>query len=375
MTDYAIIPTADYKAACDAIREKTGKTDSIKSGDMATEIGGISGGGKKLIWGFRNIMGINEMGVDTSFDVAVIHLIEGKTYTVQLENETFKMVCKKKVYTYDGGPTYDYLYLGNFYLYDIHEPNTGEEFVFYEIYENGEFNSQFYVANPNWDIRNDYFVTFLVYDGEVADDCDHSMEDGLIEGTITEYRNDRVTKVVFSPVSKSNELVTSVDFPNAVEIGMEVFFGYNYGLQSVNLPKAKTIGDSAFGECYDLANVNIPNAETIGASAFAYDESIEILDLPKVTSIGYGAFLGAVSLRALVLRGEKVVQIAVPMLQATSILSDGGDFLGTGFIYVPRDLVNAYIESTTPIFNQAFRALEDYTVDGTITGELDMSKI
>jgi hypothetical protein len=42
---YSLIPTADYKAACDAIRAKTGKTDLIKSGDMATEIGGITGGG------------------------------------------------------------------------------------------------------------------------------------------------------------------------------------------------------------------------------------------------------------------------------------------------------------------------------------------
>jgi hypothetical protein len=35
---YSLIPTADYKAACDAIRAKTGKTDLIKSGDMAAEV-------------------------------------------------------------------------------------------------------------------------------------------------------------------------------------------------------------------------------------------------------------------------------------------------------------------------------------------------
>lgn len=40
---YSLIPTADYRAACDAIRAKTGKTDLIKSGDMAAEIGSISG--------------------------------------------------------------------------------------------------------------------------------------------------------------------------------------------------------------------------------------------------------------------------------------------------------------------------------------------
>lgn len=40
-TDFAILPAADYKAACDAIRAKTGKTGLIKSGDMAEEIIGI----------------------------------------------------------------------------------------------------------------------------------------------------------------------------------------------------------------------------------------------------------------------------------------------------------------------------------------------
>ena len=44
LTDYVIMPGADYQAACDAIREKTGKTAAIKSGDLASEIGGISGG-------------------------------------------------------------------------------------------------------------------------------------------------------------------------------------------------------------------------------------------------------------------------------------------------------------------------------------------
>lgn len=45
LTDYVIMPGQDYEDACDAIRAKTGKTDLIKSGEMATEIESISGGG------------------------------------------------------------------------------------------------------------------------------------------------------------------------------------------------------------------------------------------------------------------------------------------------------------------------------------------
>ena len=41
MTDYVIMPKEDYQAICNAVRNKTDKAELIKSGDMASEIGGI----------------------------------------------------------------------------------------------------------------------------------------------------------------------------------------------------------------------------------------------------------------------------------------------------------------------------------------------
>lgn len=41
LTEYVILPGADYKAACDALREKTGKTEGILSGNLAREIHGL----------------------------------------------------------------------------------------------------------------------------------------------------------------------------------------------------------------------------------------------------------------------------------------------------------------------------------------------
>lgn len=45
MADYAVMPKADYLDACNAIREKTGSTDVIKSGDMGTKIRAIETSG------------------------------------------------------------------------------------------------------------------------------------------------------------------------------------------------------------------------------------------------------------------------------------------------------------------------------------------
>lgn len=41
MADYAVMPLEDYQKACDAIRVRTGETDPIKSGELATEIENI----------------------------------------------------------------------------------------------------------------------------------------------------------------------------------------------------------------------------------------------------------------------------------------------------------------------------------------------
>lgn len=43
LKDYAIMPSSDYKAICDAVRKKTGSTELLKSGELAEAISGISG--------------------------------------------------------------------------------------------------------------------------------------------------------------------------------------------------------------------------------------------------------------------------------------------------------------------------------------------
>lgn len=43
MSKYAVMPLVDYVSACDVVREKTGTTDIIKSGELAEKINGISG--------------------------------------------------------------------------------------------------------------------------------------------------------------------------------------------------------------------------------------------------------------------------------------------------------------------------------------------
>lgn len=45
MAEYAVMPKSDYVDACDAVREKTGGTGAIKSGQLGGFIRSIVGGG------------------------------------------------------------------------------------------------------------------------------------------------------------------------------------------------------------------------------------------------------------------------------------------------------------------------------------------
>ena len=85
-------------------------------------------------------------------------------------------------------------------------------------------------------------------------------------------------------------------------------------------------------------------------------------------SIGVGAFSSA-PLKALILPGGTLVSLA-----NTNAINSINSV--NGYIYVPKSLIEDYKVATNwSAYADQFRVLEDYTVDGTTTGELDESKI
>jgi len=65
MTDMVMMPGADYQAICDAVRDKTGGTELLKSGELATLIAALGNGeepvqvpslsGRKVVSGTLNL--------------------------------------------------------------------------------------------------------------------------------------------------------------------------------------------------------------------------------------------------------------------------------------------------------------------------------
>jgi hypothetical protein len=109
----------------------------------------------------------------------------------------------------------------------------------------------------------------------------------------------------------------------------------------------------------------------VGNRALMGCTELETVVLPNVLSIANTAMYGCSKLVALALSHSSVVTLGnTDALKGTPIAN------GTGYIYVPSVLVPEYEVATNwNAYATQFRALEDYTVDGTVTGELDKGKI
>ena len=132
---------------------------------------------------------------------------------------------------------------------------------------------------------------------------------------------------------------------------------------------SQKIGDFAFINCNALTKVDFRAATSVGHNAFR-STTLSTVDLYSATTIE-NSFGYCSALKTLILRGGTVCALTnTNALNGTAIAN------GNGYIYVPSSLVNAYKGATNWSSKAAqFRALEDYTVDGTITGELDEAKI
>jgi hypothetical protein len=165
----------------------------------------------------------------------------------------------------------------------------------------------------------------------------------------------------------------SVDLPNVTTVDAHMFTDCT-SLVSANMPKLTVANDSTFRACTALESVVLPSATAlVEFSCFALCYALQFVDLPVCAEIkGSSHFQWDAALRALILRNTE----AVCTLANTASFNGSGIANGTGYVYVPKTLVSQYASASNwSTFSAQFRALEDYTVDGTITGALDETKI
>lgn len=135
----------------------------------------------------------------------------------------------------------------------------------------------------------------------------------IVDGSITEYRDDSLTSIRSYGLRGCTALET-VELPEVAEIGVNGFYGCS-ALKKVVFPKVTAIKSNTFNGCTELEYADFSNIESIASNAFNDCEN----------------------LTTLIIRSSSVCALAnVNAFGRTPISEDFGE------IYVPAALVDEY---------------------------------
>ncbi len=191
---------------------------------------------------------------------------------------------------------------------------------------------------------------------------DTTIEDGLINHTLSTYSNDRVSYIGYGTFYRSINL-TSISFPNVIEVGDYAFWGCTK-LASIDIPKLQIAGSYSFNgnsvinwvlpelitaESYAFSSmsacktITAPKLVTVGANCFrgASGSKLQRVDLGAVETLGNNALYSNSNLDTLIIRTNKVCTLGNATALSLSKIEKK-----TGYIYVPDELVEEYKVAT-----------------------------
>lgn len=162
---------------------------------------------------------------------------------------------------------------------------------------------------------------------------DHTIEDALLSGTyISEYRNDRINKILFAHLRGNS--FGKVSFPNVV-----------------------TLENDVFRKC-NIEEIYCPSATSLGSQCFEGNPSLKVLAVPL---IGAYRFRDCPLLSTLVLTSNTVSSpTQTPaFFGGTPFAPDGAG----GYVYVPQALLSHYQSNSN--WQQYANVLEFRPIEGS----------
>ena len=245
LTDMVIMPGVDYQAVCDAVREKTGGTEIIKSGDMAELIRGIKTGGGDEDW-------------HNDGDTYIwIELPEGKT--------TPLLGC-----TFQNGGVVDW---GDGATDTVSSANIRN-------------------LQHNYEKPGRYVIKLQADDGSITPWYSTTSSIGAILLTDPRYTTSPTST---GPSHVYRNAIKKIEVGRAVKTLPKYVFNDARGLSAISiLEGATTIDQYAFRMCYGLTYVDIHGCPDIKANAFYQCYSLAKLRFRSATppSAVSGAFTG-----------------------------------------------------------------------------------
>lgn len=151
--------------------------------------------------------------------------------------------------------------------------------------------------------------------------------------------------VIENNAFESCPALSTVYFPNCQYIGWSAFkscFSRSTTPATISFPNCTYIDGGAFHSCRYLIAVSFPNCSYISQGAFNTCAKLETAYFPKCTTIGDAAFRNCSVLSSLYLNEVESVPKLFNYVFDSTPLSAGG----TGKIYVPSSLYNAFITAS-----------------------------
>ena len=149
----------------------------------------------------------------------------------------------------------------------------------------------------------------------------------------------KCTSIRISAFSGCTSL-TTVNLPECTTLGYGAFSDCT-NLTTVNLPKCTYIESNAFQSCTNLTTIVLPKCTYINTYAFKDCTSLTTVNLPECTDIRTCAFENCTNLTTIILSNNQVVTLG-----ATDVFRGSGISRGSGYIYVPDNLVDSYKSDT-----------------------------
>lgn len=152
---------------------------------------------------------------------------------------------------------------------------------------------------------------------------------------------------------------TEITVPNGITNLRNSAFKAMKILKTVHLPEGLTVIDNAaFWDCYALTRIQLPTTvKSLPAQVFAYCGVLQVVDGYVTEFSGTQCLMGCWSCGTVILRdAETVCTLAnTNNFQGTPIEK------GTGYVYVPRALVDSYKAATNwSTYASQIRAIEDW---------------
>lgn len=161
----------------------------------------------------------------------------------------------------------------------------------------------------------------------------------------------------------SSSNIKTINLPSCTSIGRDGLENkqiedINGDSGTVNLPILKSAGDWSFANCKKLKTVYFPEVTGTGQDAFQNCTALTRMEFDKKVSFGPLSCEGCTALETVILRGDTMSTLYNTGYTA---FKNTGITLGTGYIYVPRALVDTYkANSYWSQHASQIRAIEDY---------------